>query len=203
MLGCTRRAAACASRWKRETNVGILGEVLGEQLHRDAALQAQVEGEVHGGHASVASGSPSGSARRSRWRSSAAAPLWSRAPVLHKPRSLPLADGAPNVSVVDESALRSLPAPPLPVPPLGPAAPPLLAPSAASPLPSPPWPSPALPSPALPSLLPTSGAVPPSTPSLGVVPVGAVLVPYWWRSVGRAGGRGGRRGFGCGGESWR
>ena len=29
---------------------GVLGEVLGEQLHRDLALQAQVEGEVNGGH---------------------------------------------------------------------------------------------------------------------------------------------------------
>ena len=49
---------------------GILGEVLGEQLHRDAALQTQVEGEVHGGHAAVArAGSPGGSGRRSRRRS--------------------------------------------------------------------------------------------------------------------------------------
>ena len=47
MFGWIRRAAACASRWKRDTNVGIVREVLGEQLDRHVALQAHVEREVH------------------------------------------------------------------------------------------------------------------------------------------------------------
>src|SRR5438270_7340318 len=33
---------------------GVLGEVLGEQLHRNPALQALVEGAVNGGHAAEA-----------------------------------------------------------------------------------------------------------------------------------------------------
>ena len=43
MLGCTRRAADSASRRKRATNWRVLGEVLGEQLHRDVALEPPVE----------------------------------------------------------------------------------------------------------------------------------------------------------------
>ena len=61
MLGCTRRAAASASRRKRETNWSVVGEVLGQQLDRDLALQAPVEGADDGRHAADAQ-----AARRAR-----------------------------------------------------------------------------------------------------------------------------------------
>ena len=54
MLGWISRAAASASRWKRETNAGSVGEMLGEQLDGDVALEALVEREVHGRHAAGA-----------------------------------------------------------------------------------------------------------------------------------------------------
>ena len=43
---CRRLRLALEARHER----GVLGEVLGQQLHRHRALQAQVEGEVNGGH---------------------------------------------------------------------------------------------------------------------------------------------------------
>ena len=46
MLGCTSRAAASASRRKRDDEARVLGQVLGQQLDRDVALQARVEREL-------------------------------------------------------------------------------------------------------------------------------------------------------------
>ena len=54
MFGCTSRAAASASRRKRETNCVVVGEVLGEQLHGDVALEPPVERELDRRHAADA-----------------------------------------------------------------------------------------------------------------------------------------------------
>ena len=54
MFGCTSRAAASASRRKRETKFASCGQVLGEQLDRHVALQPRVERELHGRHAADA-----------------------------------------------------------------------------------------------------------------------------------------------------
>ena len=67
---------------------GVVGEVLGEQLDRHLALQAQVEREVDGGHpAEARAGPPGGSARRSPPRSSARLPCAAAAARCRAPRS--------------------------------------------------------------------------------------------------------------------
>ena len=54
MFGCTSRAAASASRRKRETKLESARQVLGQQLDGHVALQPRVERELHGGHAADA-----------------------------------------------------------------------------------------------------------------------------------------------------
>ena len=54
MFGCTSRAAASASRRKRDDEAGVLRQVLGQQLDGHAALEPRVHGELHGRHAADA-----------------------------------------------------------------------------------------------------------------------------------------------------